>query len=179
MGLWTSQQNVLDMFQSSISLSRPAFTVQAGNGSKSFSAYTISKAIYATGWDDAFDMNADAEGNWIVKPLPSSQALVNIITANVDELQELPGIGAGKAEAIVTYRHDNGKFNEIDDLDNVPGIGPALITASGPMSLNNTYTSKKQIIMAFDPTYIKPGVRVCATHCSFAYRRKTPKTATK
>ncbi len=132
--LWTAwayghpNKNVLDMLQSSISLSRPAFTVQAGNGSKSFSAYTISKAIYATGWDDAFDMNADAEGNWIVKTFTSSQALVNINTANVDELQELPGIGAGKAEAIVTYRHDNGKFNEIDDLDNVPGIGPALIS---------------------------------------------------
>jgi competence protein ComEA len=52
---------------------------------------------------------------------------VNINTASVEELQELKGIGAAKAQAIVDYRTQNGKFNAIDDLANVSGIGAKLI----------------------------------------------------
>lgn len=49
-------------------------------------------------------------------------AAVNINTANENELMELPGIGKSKAGAIIEYRQKS-KFNSIDEIKNVPGIG--------------------------------------------------------
>ena len=42
------------------------------------------------------------------------------------QLQELSGIGLKKAEAIIAYRQKNGKFKNIEELQQVKGIGPAL-----------------------------------------------------
>ncbi|WP_411751235.1 ComEA family DNA-binding protein, partial [Serratia sp. (in: enterobacteria)] len=39
----------------------------------------------------------------------------------------LNGVGLKKAEAIVRYREQNGPFSEIDQLQEVPGIGPSLV----------------------------------------------------
>ena len=50
---------------------------------------------------------------------------VNINTANEVELDSLPGIGPSIAKKIVTYRNENGKFNNIEDIKNVSGIGDA------------------------------------------------------
>ena len=51
--------------------------------------------------------------------------MVNINTANAIELSQLPGIGNSTALKIITYRNENGKFNTIDDIKNVSGIGEA------------------------------------------------------
>lgn len=51
-----------------------------------------------------------------------SFAAVNINTATEAELTALPGIGAGKAKAIVEYRQKNGPFKSVDELTKVPGI---------------------------------------------------------
>lgn len=48
---------------------------------------------------------------------------ININKANEKELQELNGIGESLASRIIKYREDNGKFKNIEDLKNVPGIG--------------------------------------------------------
>ena len=48
---------------------------------------------------------------------------VNINTASVEELSNLDGIGVSKAEAIIKYREENGKFNSIEDITKVSGIG--------------------------------------------------------
>lgn len=50
---------------------------------------------------------------------------VNINTATSEELQKLPGIGESIANRIITYRKENGKFKDIEDLKNVSGIGDA------------------------------------------------------
>lgn len=56
------------------------------------------------------------------------QGQVNINTATIEELvARLNGIGAKKAEAIVNYRENNGPFTSIEQLQEVPGIGPALM----------------------------------------------------
>jgi competence protein ComEA len=48
---------------------------------------------------------------------------VNVNTADAVALQQVKGIGAAKAKAIVDYRNANGPFASIDDLTKVPGIG--------------------------------------------------------
>jgi len=55
----------------------------------------------------------------------SSSGSVNINTATAVELEELPRIGPSTAEKIVAYRDANGPFERIEDIQNVPGIGPA------------------------------------------------------
>ena len=48
---------------------------------------------------------------------------VNVNTANLYELESLPGIGRVTALNIIDYRTENGPFTEIDDLIHVKGIG--------------------------------------------------------
>lgn len=48
---------------------------------------------------------------------------VNINTATQTELETLPGIGPSTALKIIEYRKENGKFNNIEDIKNVSGIG--------------------------------------------------------
>ncbi|MDH3360657.1 MAG: helix-hairpin-helix domain-containing protein [Desulfobulbaceae bacterium] len=52
---------------------------------------------------------------------------ININTATSTELEQLPGIGASKAEAIVKYRETHGLFKRINDITNVKGIGVKLL----------------------------------------------------
>ncbi|MGI6056645.1 MAG: helix-hairpin-helix domain-containing protein [Bilifractor sp.] len=52
----------------------------------------------------------------------SDRAKVNINTAGRDELMTLKGIGAARAEAIITYREEHGAFSRIEDIMNVEGI---------------------------------------------------------
>ncbi|WP_279325961.1 helix-hairpin-helix domain-containing protein [Bacillus sp. FJAT-47783] len=57
-----------------------------------------------------------------VKSVSSSKG-ININTATLEELQTLNGIGPSKAEAIISYREENGPFSTIEDIKKVSGIG--------------------------------------------------------
>ena len=48
---------------------------------------------------------------------------ININIATQNELENLPGIGNQTALKIITYRKENGKFENIEDIKNVSGIG--------------------------------------------------------
>lgn len=52
-----------------------------------------------------------------------SSRRVNLNQASAKELQTLPGIGPALAAAILAYRDEKGKFQTIEELQNVPGIG--------------------------------------------------------
>ena len=52
--------------------------------------------------------------------------LININTAGIEELTTLTGIGDVKAEAIIKYRSEVGKFKTKEEILNVEGIGEAL-----------------------------------------------------
>ena len=51
-------------------------------------------------------------------------ALVNLNTASKEELMSLEGIGPKKADAILEYRHEIGKFTKLEQFMDVKGIGP-------------------------------------------------------
>jgi len=54
---------------------------------------------------------------------PASTDKININSATAEQLQNLPGVGPVTAKAIVEYRTKVGKFNRIEEIINVKGIG--------------------------------------------------------
>ena len=53
--------------------------------------------------------------------------LININTADKDELDILDGIGPALADRIIKHRKNNGPFESVNELTEVSGIGPAII----------------------------------------------------
>ena len=54
-----------------------------------------------------------------------TRVLVNVNTANAEELETLTGIGPALAQAIIDYRAGHGAFRSAEDLLLVKGIGEA------------------------------------------------------
>ena len=53
-------------------------------------------------------------------------------TAPEQELDRLPGVGPATARRIVDVRDERGAFSRLDDLLDVPGIGPAILSRMAP-----------------------------------------------
>ena len=66
--------------------------------------------------------------------------MININTADAEELRRLPGIGEALAEAVVAWREEHGPFREPADLMQVPGIG------------EETFRAAADYIITEDPT---------------------------
>ena len=59
---------------------------------------------------------------------------VDINTADVEELDELPEVGPSTAQSIIDYRENNGGFRTVDELEEIPGIGPATLEKIEPFA---------------------------------------------
>ncbi|MBN2053863.1 helix-hairpin-helix domain-containing protein [bacterium] len=81
----------------------------------------------------------------IVGVAATCAAKCDINKASVAELQSIPGIGPKTAATIVEYRREHGPFKRIEDIMNVPRLGPGIFakirdiitvggTASQPVS---------------------------------------------
>ena len=58
-----------------------------------------------------------------IQSIEADDGKININTADINKLKEIPGIGDVKANSIIMYRESNGNFKSIEDLKNVDGIG--------------------------------------------------------
>ena len=59
---------------------------------------------------------------------------VDINTADIEELDELPEVGPSTAESIIQYRQTNGQFSSVDELEEIPGIGPETLEKIAPFA---------------------------------------------
>ncbi|HIS69486.1 MAG TPA: helix-hairpin-helix domain-containing protein [Candidatus Gallacutalibacter stercoravium] len=66
------------------------------------------------------------------RPASSQPGKLNVNTASVEELMELPGIGEVLAGRIVAYRQQQGNFSDLQQLLQVDGIGDALYEKMAP-----------------------------------------------
>lgn len=61
-----------------------------------------------------------------------TQQKVNLNTATLHQLTELPGIGEKRAEDILAYRMEHGSFSKIEDIMKVSGIGRGIFSEIKP-----------------------------------------------
>lgn len=71
---------------------------------------------------------------------PEDIGPLDINTATIEQLAELPGIGEVLAQRIIDYREKNGLFQSVEELLNVPGIGQSKL--NGIINIIKTGGSK-------------------------------------
>jgi competence protein ComEA len=83
-----------------------------------------------------FDAPAPAGGakGTGISPTSASASIapVNLNSATAEQLDTLPGIGPVTAQAILTWRTENGSFTSVDELLEVSGIGDATLADIAP-----------------------------------------------
>ena len=62
----------------------------------------------------------------------ATQPPVSLNSATAAQLDTLDGVGPATAQKILDWRRENGGFRSIDDLGEVPGIGPKRMAALRP-----------------------------------------------
>jgi competence ComEA-like helix-hairpin-helix protein len=81
----------------------------------------------------AIGLASAADGTTVVAPpTRATGTAIDLNTAGAEELAALPKIGPTLAERIVRRRAEVGPFTSVDELDEVPGVGPALLEAVRP-----------------------------------------------
>ena len=86
----------------------------------------INRAAFIEDGDKIFIPSLEAAEGDAIEAFGSggySDGKVNINTADSAQLQELNGVGPATADKIISYREENGRFKDIEDIKNVSGIG--------------------------------------------------------
>jgi competence protein ComEA len=78
----------------------------------------------------------DGEQIVVGAPAESAPAKINLNTATAADLDRLPGIGPVIAQRIIAWRAEHGRFQSVDQLKSVPGVGAA------------TFASLRKLIIA-------------------------------
>lgn len=60
--------------------------------------------------------------------ISSEKSKININSATKEQLMTLSGVGESKAESIISYRNEHGRFGSTEDIMNIPGIKEALFS---------------------------------------------------
>ncbi len=63
---------------------------------------------------------------------PTGRALVNLNTADLAALEDLPGVGPVLAQRILDWRTAHGRFTSVDELGEVSGIGERMLAQLTP-----------------------------------------------
>lgn len=58
---------------------------------------------------------------------------INLNSATIEQLQELPRVGPATAQKILDFRASNGAYKSIDQLREIPGIGEKTFAALAPL----------------------------------------------
>lgn len=59
----------------------------------------------------------------VMRPDRAHRGLLDLNRASAEDLESLPGIGAVLAQRVITYRRSVGRFQAVEDLREVKGIG--------------------------------------------------------
>lgn len=100
--------------------------------------------LFFAGWfagelrrDESYTVTSDALFPADATPAPPqstfvSDVLVDLNTAQLDDLTGLPGIGEAKAQAILDYRREHGPFRRVEDIMQIKGIGEGIFQQLEP-----------------------------------------------
>ncbi len=116
-------------------VSRPGL-VELPDGSRVADAVAAAGGLLPGARVDSINLAAlVADGQQIVVPGPGEASpsassggpdgKIHLNLATAADLDALPGIGPVIAERIVSFRNENGPFQSVEDLLDVPGIGEA------------------------------------------------------
>ncbi|WP_300386487.1 helix-hairpin-helix domain-containing protein [Clostridium sp.] len=65
----------------------------------------------------------EVSGSNFINTTEEKSGKININTADLSKLKEIPGVGDVKAKSIIEYREKSGGFKSIEDIKNIDGIG--------------------------------------------------------
>ena len=100
--------------------------------------------LFFAGWfagelrrDESYTVTSDALFPADATPAPPqstfvSDVLVDLNTAQLDDLTGLTGIGEAKAQAILDYRREHGPFRRVEDIMQIKGIGEGIFQQLEP-----------------------------------------------
>lgn len=103
--------------------SRIAALIEAAGGLREdASRKSINQAAFVEDGQQIYVLSVEEEANKTLCDEENLAGKVNINTADKERLMSLPGVGEAKANSIILYREEHGRFSSIEELMNITGI---------------------------------------------------------